>query len=194
MSYILDALKRAEAERGGAGPARAALPASFFPAAGASGARARLWLGTGLLGGATALAFALAALGNRPEAAVVTATPAATNQAASPEPATTQAQAVIIPPPPARMPASAPAKAAKAALPPPAPVTLRDLPADIQREIPPLAVGGFLYSANVADRSVLINKRLRREGDEVAPGLVLEALQPNGMVFNYRGYRYRSTY
>jgi general secretion pathway protein B len=192
MSYILDALKRAEAERGGAGPARAALPASFFPAAGASGARARLWLGAGLLGVATALAFALAALGNRPQGAVVTATPAATNQAASPEPATTLAPAVIIPPPPARMPASAPAKTAKAAM--PGPVTLRDLPADIQREIPPLAVGGFLYSANAADRSVLINKRLRREGDEVAPGLVLEALQPNGMVFNYRGYRYRSTY
>lgn len=72
--------------------------------------------------------------------------------------------------------------------------TLRELPEQIQREIPPLSIGGYLYSGNKADRTVLINKRLLHEGDEVAPGLVLESMQPNGMVFNYRGYRYRTGY
>jgi general secretion pathway protein B len=35
---------------------------------------------------------------------------------------------------------------------------------------------------------------LRHEGEEVAPGLVLEKLQPKGAVMNYKGYRYRVAY
>ncbi len=72
--------------------------------------------------------------------------------------------------------------------------TLRELPDQIQREIPPLAIGGYLYSGNRADRTVLINKRLLHEGDEVVPGLTLEKLMPNGMVLSYKGYRYRTSY
>jgi len=72
--------------------------------------------------------------------------------------------------------------------------TLRELPPQIQREIPAMTVGGYIYSGNKADRSVLINNRLMREGDEVAPGLVLEKMMPNGMVLNYKGYRYRAGY
>jgi general secretion pathway protein B len=48
-----------------------------------------------------------------------------------------------------------------------------------------------MYSPNPADRLVLIDKALRREGEEVAPGLVLEKLLPRAAVLNYRGYRYR---
>lgn len=51
-----------------------------------------------------------------------------------------------------------------------------------------------MYSKNPADRLVLIDKALRREGDEVAPGLILERLQPKGAVFTFRGYRYRVPY
>jgi general secretion pathway protein B len=71
---------------------------------------------------------------------------------------------------------------------------LRELPEQIQREIPTLAIGGYIYSGNKADRSVLINNRLMRDGDEIAPGLQLEKMMPNGMVLNYKGYRYRITY
>ncbi|MNL87865.1 hypothetical protein D3C87_2172510 [compost metagenome] len=48
-----------------------------------------------------------------------------------------------------------------------------------------------MYSKNPADRMVLIDKILRKEGDEVAPGLVLEKLLPKAAVFSFRGYRYR---
>ena len=72
--------------------------------------------------------------------------------------------------------------------------TLRELPENLQREIPPLKVGGYIYSGNKADRSVLINQRLLHEGEEVAPGLLLEKMLPNGMVLNYRGQRYRTGY
>ena len=71
---------------------------------------------------------------------------------------------------------------------------LQDLPAQIQREIPTLAINGYIYASNPADRSVLINNRLRREGDTLAEGFVLEKLLPREMVLNYRGYRYRVSY
>lgn len=71
---------------------------------------------------------------------------------------------------------------------------LRDLPEPIRRAIPPVAMSGYMYSPNPADRLVLIDKVLRREGDEVAPGLVLERLEPKGAVFAFRGYRYRIPY
>ncbi|GGY64925.1 general secretion pathway protein GspB [Pseudoduganella albidiflava] len=73
-------------------------------------------------------------------------------------------------------------------------LALRDLPEPIRRAIPPVAMSGYMYSPNPADRLVLIDKVLRREGDEVAPGLVLERLEAKGAVFAFRGYRYRMPY
>jgi general secretion pathway protein B len=80
--------------------------------------------------------------------------------------------------------------------PAPAPVeeqvqSLRELPEPIQRAIPQITLGGYMYSKNPADRLLLIDKVLRREGEEVAPGLILEKLQPKQAIFGFRGYRYR---
>lgn len=69
-----------------------------------------------------------------------------------------------------------------------------ELPAAIQREIPPIAVNGYIYSPNKADRTVLINGKLLREGDRIAPDFELERLTPSGMVLNFKGYRYRASY
>lgn len=71
---------------------------------------------------------------------------------------------------------------------------LRDLPEPIQRIVPPVTMSGYMYSKNPADRLVLIDKVLRREGEEVAPGLVLEKLQAKAAVFSFKGYRYRVPY
>ena len=96
-----------------------------------------------------------------------------------------------------------PAPAAKPAKPAPAPVAevaeepvqlLRELPEPIQRSVPPITMGGYMYSKNPADRLVLIDKILRREGEEVAPGLVLEKLLPKAAIFTFKGYRYRVPY
>ena len=51
-----------------------------------------------------------------------------------------------------------------------------------------------MYSKNPADRLLLIDKTLRHEGEEVAPGLVLEKLLPKAAVMNFKGYRYRVPY
>ncbi len=78
----------------------------------------------------------------------------------------------------------------------PAPVeeqvqSLRELPEPIQRAIPQITLGGYMYSKNPSDRLLLIDKVLRREGEEVAPGLILDKLQPKQAIFSFRGYRYR---
>ncbi|MGV7210424.1 general secretion pathway protein GspB [Oxalobacteraceae bacterium A2-2] len=72
--------------------------------------------------------------------------------------------------------------------------TLRDLPEPIQRAIPAITMGGYIYSKNPADRLLVIDKVLRREGEELAPGFVLEKLLPREAIFNYKGYRYRAPY
>jgi general secretion pathway protein B len=89
----------------------------------------------------------------------------------------------------AELAATAPAQAQESYVP-----SARELPENIQREIPALTVGGYIYSSVPAERSVLINNRLLREGSEIAPGLMLEKMLPKEAVLNYRGYRYRIPY
>ncbi len=72
--------------------------------------------------------------------------------------------------------------------------SLRELPEQIQRELPKIAIGGYIYSGNQRERQLLVNKRLLHEGDEAAPGVVLEKMLPKAAVFNYKGYRYRVAY
>jgi general secretion pathway protein B len=126
-----------------------------------------------------------AAARSAPPAAVLSAPPAAAPAARASLPAAGAAPVA--------------AAAAVATTPSPAPQdditqTIRDLPEPIQRSIPPIAVGGYIYSKNPADRLLLIDKVLRHEGEEVAPGLLLEKLQPKSAIFNFKGYRYRVPY
>jgi general secretion pathway protein B len=98
---------------------------------------------------------------------------------------------------PARIPATAPVTTpAPAAAPSPEDSLpyLAQLPDTMQREVPRVAFGGYMYSANPADRLLLVDKTLRHEGEEVAPGLMLEKLLPKAAVMNYRGMRYRVPY
>lgn len=73
-------------------------------------------------------------------------------------------------------------------------LSLRDLPPKIQAEIPELVVGGSIYSANRGESQLLINKKLLREGEEIAPGLTLEKMMPHAAILLYKGYRYRIAY
>jgi general secretion pathway protein B len=102
-------------------------------------------------------------------------------------PATAAAPAV--PAPAAAAPRAAVAPAPEDSLP-----YLHQLPDAIQREVPRVSFGGYMYSANPADRLLLVDKALRHEGEEVAPGLLLEKLLPKAAVMNYRGVRYRVAY
>lgn len=203
MSYILEALRKAQAERArGAVPGVDAQPVPTIAAhtpvgrmVWAAAALALLAVCAMLLWlrpwtGSEAGAPPPAAPAAQPAPPPTPPTPPASNIAAVPDAA---------PPParPARRMGEALPEMTAAPAPAPAPeriALLQELPAQIQREIPPLAINGYIYASNPADRSVLINNRLRREGDQLADGLVLEKLLPREMVLNYRGYRYRISY
>jgi general secretion pathway protein B len=73
-------------------------------------------------------------------------------------------------------------------------VLLRDLPEHIRRGIPSISVGGYIYSPNPAARSMLLNNRLVREGDQLASGLTLERMMLKEAVLNYQGQRFRLPY
>ena len=68
---------------------------------------------------------------------------------------------------------------------------MAELPSALQRELPPLVIGGSMYSDNPAERMLLVDKRLLHEGDEVAPNLVLEKLMPKEAILRFRGTRFR---
>ena len=205
MSYILEALKKAQAER-----ARGAVPGVDAQPVPTVASRApvslRTWIITVfvLLAVCAALYWqgpwtrsdpaAPAVLAQAPDAVAPPAPPAAPKAVIVPEPAPPPAPAKPLRKLGARAPGDAPAAAAA-----PAPAAerialLQELPAQIQSQIPALAINGYIYASNPADRSVLINNRLRREGDTLADGFVLEKLLPKEMVLNYRGYRYRVSY
>lgn len=86
-----------------------------------------------------------------------------------------------------RGPGSGPAGAA----PLPAVMAMADLPLAIQQELPPMSISVHAYSGKAGERLVGINSRLLHEGEDVAPGLRLEQITPDGMILSYKGYSFR---
>ncbi|MBI2960587.1 MAG: general secretion pathway protein GspB [Betaproteobacteria bacterium] len=64
------------------------------------------------------------------------------------------------------------------------------LPAAAQPELPPVSVSGFIHEDG-SNGMVIVNEKLVREGDEVSPGLKLEKILHDGLVFNYKGHRFK---
>lgn len=68
---------------------------------------------------------------------------------------------------------------------------ISDLPDSIRRQLPSISFGGHIYSSTVERRSVMINGKKRREGENIGSGLVLSEITPRGAVFEFKGYRFR---
>jgi general secretion pathway protein B len=193
MSYILEALKKAQAERqlGNAptihAPALHAAPVKS-PAVKKSGA-----LAVGMVAAVLAVAGWFFWRQRAPGPVAIPATALAPAPVAAP--VVVPAPVVVARPEPAPVPR--PRKPAAPVAPAPAPAPedtvryARDLPQEIQQQLPRVTFGGYMYSDNAADRLVLVDKTLRHEGEEIAPGLLLEKLLPKGAVLNFRGTRYR---
>ncbi|KQQ45336.1 hypothetical protein ASF61_20490 [Duganella sp. Leaf126] len=223
MSYILEALKKAQAERQLGNSPTIHAPSLQAGAEAAASGRLKTPLVLALAAMAVAIVVLLV-LVLRPAGTVAPVPPTTSAVPAPSEPVTTPATArtsaaaqspsaalaapvAALPPPvavvttPLTQPSPSPSPASAATVAPPAagkveePVlNLRELPEPIQRAIPQVAVGGYIYSKNPADRLLLVDKILRHEGEEVAPGLLLEKLHPKEAVFSYKGYRYRVPY
>ena len=238
MSYILDALRRAEAERErGAVPGLQSQQQQIETEDDApTRSRTLVWAIIGLafaliatlawtlLGGSTpARQIAEGPVTAAPAAApVATAAPVAQSLAeiAAAPPSATVATQTATPSPtipqPVQMPmatqpaprpvAFAPAKVApqvalatpRVDVPKPATAAASEpriyaqseLPADIQRELPRVAINGSSYSGDAASRMVMINGQVFHEGDQLSAGLVLDKIRRRSAVLAYKGLRY----
>ncbi|BEP94990.1 hypothetical protein GmRootA79_33740 [Acidovorax sp. A79] len=123
----------------------------------------------------------------RPVAAVVVAPPAARAPAADPA----RPRESLGAPLPANGSAPRSTQDPGAAPPPASPVFAQtDLPDTLRAQLPALKVTGATHSSNPVYRMAIVNGQVLHEGDQAAPGLVLEKIEPGRTVWTFRGYRY----
>jgi general secretion pathway protein B len=67
---------------------------------------------------------------------------------------------------------------------------LQALPDEVRRQLPALKVSGSIHSRRAADRLLVIDGQVAREGDSVAPDLVLERIEPRSATFRYKHHRF----
>jgi len=72
--------------------------------------------------------------------------------------------------------------------------TREQLPDNIRAALPPLAVGGSIYSSTRANRSLILDGRLYRENEQLAADLLLEEIGQKTAVLRFRGYRFEIRY
>jgi len=70
-------------------------------------------------------------------------------------------------------------------------ISMAELPLSVQQELPAMTISVHAYSGNPANRLVGINNRMLREGEYLVPGLKLEQITPDGMIFGYKEYSFR---
>jgi general secretion pathway protein B len=215
MSYILDALRRADAERErGEVPGLHTQQFGVLPDDDEAPRRPRLliaaiavlvlalaavlawnFLGGGEAAPKTVVVQAPVALPTMPVTLAPVLPPVATQApivAPTPSrPATGAARGTVAPRTPSKpqvrkeAPAELPAASASDRI-----FTQAELPEAIRRELPKIAFGGASYSGDKASRMVILNGQVFHEGDTVAAGLVLKQVKQKGAVLAYKGYRY----
>ncbi|MBI2754856.1 MAG: general secretion pathway protein GspB [Betaproteobacteria bacterium] len=206
MSYILDALKKADAKRDrGTVPGLHARQVAPAPAPRTPTGRKGAWLA--LVAGLVLAGMAFVLLEER--APVAPVTPAPPPVAFAPVPTASITAALVAPPAPIAKPeprtppkavvpaassSAKPATPASAGVPTataaPAPL-LSELPVDIRGQIPALAINGSVYSDNPSQRLLLINGLVLPQGSQVAPDVTLVEIQRGSSEFTFRGTRFR---
>jgi general secretion pathway protein B len=195
MSYILDALKKSDQQRQrGATPtlpsAQATMAAPKQPVSLYYGVLAVILLGAGIAIGWLHPWNAEQASTKPPVARPAIADPGQTVQtapAAQAEMADKSQQAWPAPAPTAAAaPTVLPAGSANAGQ----VLPMSELPFEIQRELPTMTIQLHSYSSKSAGSLVSINSRMLKEGDSLSPGLKLEQITQDGVIFSYKGYRF----
>jgi len=65
-----------------------------------------------------------------------------------------------------------------------------ELPPAIQQELPKVEISAHIYDSNPSSRIIVIRGSAVHEGDNVAAGLRLESIIPEGVILSYKGYRF----
>jgi len=68
---------------------------------------------------------------------------------------------------------------------------LNELPPAVRSALPEFKVSGHAYSPDRQTRVARVNDKILQEGQELAPGLRVEEIIPDGIIFSYQGYRFR---
>jgi general secretion pathway protein B len=68
---------------------------------------------------------------------------------------------------------------------------LADLPDDLRRQMPALAITGVVYSDNPGQRLLLINGQVLPQGSAVTPDVTLEDIGEHHSVFSFHGTRFK---
>ena len=68
---------------------------------------------------------------------------------------------------------------------------IAELPDDVKRNLPAITFAGHVYSSSKSQRSVMLNGKKMREGEEVSKGLVLDQITMDGVVLRAEGYRFK---
>lgn len=68
---------------------------------------------------------------------------------------------------------------------------VNELPPFIRNDLPEFRVSGHAYNPQSQNRVVRVNDKILQEGQELRPGLRVEEIIPDGIVFTYEGYRFR---
>jgi general secretion pathway protein B len=69
-----------------------------------------------------------------------------------------------------------------------------ELPEGVRRELPILVISGGSYSSNPAQRLIILNNQVFTEKSEPATGVVVERIEQNAVVLRFRDYSYRVRY
>jgi len=67
-------------------------------------------------------------------------------------------------------------------------LAISDLPLSVQQSLPSIHIDGHIYDANPAKRMVIINGATYREKQQIAGGLKLEEITPNGVILNFQNH------
>ena len=208
MSYILDALRRADAERSRQADQSASdlsaqvTSAQRWPAATAAAPQRRL---ARPLAGVLLVGLALLAVVWWMGDAAAPPAQDSLSPAMAAEPASATAPVVTPPPEPAPA-AAAPPAPILLPEPVPAPVSAvaprQETEAAVQAPVrpavpgqdPPVKITGSTYSDNPAHRMLIANGKVVQEGQEIEPGMTLEIITPHSAVINHQGTRFNVNY
>lgn len=72
-------------------------------------------------------------------------------------------------------------------------VDIDELPANIRQQVPDMVFSAHVYSRSPIQRSLVINDRFMEEGSTVGQDLILVEITRSGAIFDFRDYRFSAS-